>query len=183
MGPQYQNLKLDEILQVMAWVRHLYKDDVSHAPWFSDAQKKTTSPIGRARRSPKIVWIVRDACGEMIRRALTSADAHRSRTIGGNEMRHCKIGFALLAAICVTPIASALAYDGTNCKAPGNCWEPKPGFPDKIAGSKYDPKHDPKELAKQQASVEAMEQRNQKRVAYFKKTGRWIYEVDKIPTE
>jgi methanol dehydrogenase (cytochrome c) subunit 2 len=98
-------------------------------------------------------------------------------------MRHCKIGFALLAAICVMPIASALAYDGTNCKAPGNCWEPKPGFPDKIAGSKYDPKHDPKEIAKQQASVEAMEQRNQKRVAYFKKTGRWIYEVDKIPTE
>ncbi len=45
--------------------------------------------------------------------------------------------------------ASAFAYDGTKCKAPGNCWEPKPGFPEKIAGSKYDPKHDPAELAKQ----------------------------------
>ena len=98
-------------------------------------------------------------------------------------MRHCKFGFALLAAICVTPVVSALAYDGTNCSAPGNCWEPKPGFPDKVAGSKYDPKHDPKELAKQQASVEAMEQRNKKRVAYFKQTGKWIYEVDKIPVE
>ena len=34
------------------------------------------------------------------------------------------------------------------CKEPGVCWEPKPGFPDKIAGSKYDPKHDPAEIAK-----------------------------------
>ena len=43
----------------------------------------------------------------------------------------------------------ALAYDGQTCKAPGNCWEPKPGFPEKVAGSKYDPKHDPKEVGKQ----------------------------------
>jgi len=154
MGPQYQNLKLDEMLQVMAWVRHLYKDDVSHAPWFTEAQKKTTSPTNRARRSRECTWNVCDGRGEVIRRALIERGRSPLTNIGGNEMRHCKIGFALLAAICVTPIASALAYDGTNCKAPGNCWEPKPGFPDKIAGSKYDPKHDPKELAKQQASVE-----------------------------
>lgn len=98
-------------------------------------------------------------------------------------MRHCKFALAILAPLCLTPVASALAYDGTNCKAPGNCWEPKPGFPEKIEGSKYDPKHDPKELAKQQNSVQAMEERNKKRVAYFKKTGKWIYEVDKIPSE
>ncbi|QGM46026.1 cytochrome c(L), periplasmic [Methylocystis heyeri] len=44
MGPQYQNLKLDEMLLVMAWVRHLYKDDVKQAPWFSDVQKKNYKP-------------------------------------------------------------------------------------------------------------------------------------------
>jgi len=96
-------------------------------------------------------------------------------------MRNGKLGLALIVAMSVAPMASALAYDGTKCKAPGNCWEPKPGFPDKIAGSKYDPKHDPNELAKQQTSVQSMEERNKKRVAYFKKTGKWIYEVDKIP--
>ncbi len=37
---------------------------------------------------------------------------------------------ALLAGAAVP----ALAYDGTKCKAAGDCWEPKPGFPDKIAG-------------------------------------------------
>jgi methanol dehydrogenase (cytochrome c) subunit 2 len=97
------------------------------------------------------------------------------------RMKKSKLGLMLLAAIFVAPVASALAYDGTNCKAAGNCWEPKPGFPEKIAGTKYDPKHDPKELAKQQTSIEAMEERNKKRVAYFRKTGKWIYEVDKIP--
>jgi cytochrome c-L len=44
MGPQYQNLQLDEMLKVMAWVRHLYKDSVDHAPWFSDEQKKNYKP-------------------------------------------------------------------------------------------------------------------------------------------
>ncbi|QGM46025.1 methanol dehydrogenase [cytochrome c] subunit [Methylocystis heyeri] len=98
-------------------------------------------------------------------------------------MRKANFGLALASALFVGSVAPALAYDGTNCKAPGNCWEPKPGFPEKIEGSKYDPKHDPKELAKQQASIQAMEERNKKRVAYFKKTGKWIYEVDKIPQE
>ncbi len=41
---------------------------------------------------------------------------------------------AAAAMIGVTAPA-ALAYDGTKCKAAGICWEPKPGFPDKIAGS------------------------------------------------
>jgi len=98
-------------------------------------------------------------------------------------MKNGKLGLLLLAALIGAPTASALAYDGTNCKAPGNCWEPKPGFPEKIEGSKYDPKHDPKELAKQQTSIQAMEERNKKRVANFKKTGKWIYEVEKIPAD
>jgi methanol dehydrogenase (cytochrome c) subunit 2 len=75
---------------------------------------------------------------------------------------------------------AALAYDGTKCKEPGVCWEPKPGFPEKIAGSKYDPKHDPKELNKQSESIKAMEARNAKRVEHFKKTGKWVYDVSKI---
>jgi methanol dehydrogenase (cytochrome c) subunit 2 len=88
------------------------------------------------------------------------------------------IGTAL-AAVLVTA-GSAFAYDGTKCKAPGNCWEPKPGFPDKIAGSKYDPKHDPAELSKQGDSERAMEARNAKRSANFIKTGKWVYDVDEI---
>lgn len=76
--------------------------------------------------------------------------------------------------------APALAYDGTKCKAPGNCWEPKPGFPEKIAGSKYDPKHDPKELNKQAESIKGMEERNKKRIENAKKTGKFEYDVAKI---
>nr|ACB32194.1 MxaG [uncultured bacterium 16A2] len=53
MGPQYQNLKLDEMLQVMAWVRHLYKDDVSHAPWFTEAQKKNYKPYKQGETFPE----------------------------------------------------------------------------------------------------------------------------------
>lgn len=77
----------------------------------------------------------------------------------------------------------ALAYDGQHCKEAGVCWEPQPGYPEKLAGSKYDVKglEDPHEVAKQANSERAMEARNAKRVANFKKTGKWVYEVDKIP--
>jgi methanol dehydrogenase (cytochrome c) subunit 2 len=90
-------------------------------------------------------------------------------------------GAVLAGAIALAfTAATALAYDGTKCKAPGNCWEPKPGFPEKVAGSKYDPKHDPKELAKQGDSERAMEERNAKRSENFKKTGKWVYDVSKL---
>jgi methanol dehydrogenase (cytochrome c) subunit 2 len=74
----------------------------------------------------------------------------------------------------------ALAYDGTKCKAAGDCWEAKPGFPDKIAGTKYDPKHDPKELNKQAESIKGMEERNKKRIDAAKKTGKFEYDVSKL---
>ena len=74
----------------------------------------------------------------------------------------------------------ALAYDGTKCKAAGNCWEPKPGFPEKIAGSKYDPKHDPKELNKQSESIKGMEERNARRIEAAKKSGKFEYDVTKL---
>ena len=85
------------------------------------------------------------------------------------------------AAAALIAASSAFAYDGTKCKAPGNCWEPKPGFPDKVAGSKYDPKHDPAELSKQGNSIKEMEARNAKRSANFVKTGKWVYDVEEIP--
>ena len=95
------------------------------------------------------------------------------------------LSLTLVAGIAFAGIAgamapAAMAYDGTHCRAPGNCWEPKPGFPDKIKGSKYDPKHDPKQLAKQGDSMKAMEERNAKRTANFEKTGKWVYDVKKI---
>jgi len=86
----------------------------------------------------------------------------------------------LFAAMLVCAALSAQAYDGTRCKAPGECWEPKPGFPDKIAGSKYDPKHDPAELNKQSQSIKAMEDRNRKRQENYVKTGKFIYKVEDI---
>lgn len=93
-----------------------------------------------------------------------------------------KIILSAIAASAVVAISagSAFAYDGTKCKAPGDCWEPKPGYPAQIKGSKYDPKHDPKELNKQTESIKAMEERNAARVANFKKTGQWVYDVKKI---
>jgi methanol dehydrogenase (cytochrome c) subunit 2 len=95
-----------------------------------------------------------------------------------NALSSITVGVAAVAAIALT--APASAYDGTKCKAPGNCWEPKPGFPEKIAGSKYDPKLDPKEVAKQDASEREMEARNAARVENFRKTGKFVYEVEKI---
>ena len=92
-----------------------------------------------------------------------------------------KLTGALFAgAVALAFAGAAVAYDGTNCKAPGNCWEPKPGYPEKVEGSKYDPKHDPKELAKQSDSIKEMEKRNALRSANFKKTGKWVYDVSKI---
>jgi methanol dehydrogenase (cytochrome c) subunit 2 len=96
-------------------------------------------------------------------------------------MRKTVVVLATIAGLGLA--APAFAYDGTKCKEPGNCWEPKPGFPAVIKGSKYDPKHDPKEIAKQDVSEREMEARNAKRAAYFKKTGKFVYEIDKIPAD
>jgi methanol dehydrogenase (cytochrome c) subunit 2 len=75
---------------------------------------------------------------------------------------------------------AAQAYDGTNCKEPGVCWEPKPGFPAQVAGSKYDPKHDPNELNKQSESISEMEARNHKRWQHLTKTGKFVYVVEEL---
>ncbi|QFY42598.1 methanol dehydrogenase [Candidatus Methylospira mobilis] len=94
-----------------------------------------------------------------------------------NNIHTLKLAVAVIASALTF---SAQAYDGTNCKAPGNCWEAKPGYPEKVASSKYDPKHDPAELNKQQESIKAMEARNQKRVDNLNKTGKFVYKVEDI---
>jgi len=88
-----------------------------------------------------------------------------------------KTWLSIIGAAVFAFSASAFAYDGQNCKEAGNCWEPKPGFPEKIAGSKYDPKHDPVELSKQEKAIKAMDERNAKRVANLKETGTFKYNV------
>lgn len=82
--------------------------------------------------------------------------------------------------IAVTAPFSVSAYDGTHCKEAGVCWEPKPGYPDKVAGSKYDPKHDVNELNKQAQSIKEMEARNEKRWQHFNQTGKFVYDVEDI---
>jgi methanol dehydrogenase (cytochrome c) subunit 2 len=95
-------------------------------------------------------------------------------------MKKSIVTLAASAVILAVGAGFAAAYDGTKCKAAGVCWEPKPGYPEKVAGSKYDPKHDPKELAKQQIALDGQAERNAKRAAHFKKTGQWVYDVKKI---
>lgn len=93
---------------------------------------------------------------------------------------------ALLGGVAVMTLGTGLcafAYDGQHCKEAGVCWEPQPGYPEQLAGSKYDVKglEDPHEVAKQGRSEKAMNERNEKRVAYFHKSGKWVYDVDQIP--
>jgi cytochrome c-L len=40
MGPQYLNLTIDQMLLVMAWVRHVYTGPVSDATWLTPEQQK-----------------------------------------------------------------------------------------------------------------------------------------------
>jgi cytochrome c-L len=40
MGPHGQDLELDNMLKLIAWIRHIQKDDVKEAEWLTDEQKK-----------------------------------------------------------------------------------------------------------------------------------------------
>ncbi|MBK3397382.1 MULTISPECIES: cytochrome c(L), periplasmic [Methylobacterium] len=44
MGPHNESLTLDDMLQVTAWVRHLYSGPVADAEWLNDEQKKAYKP-------------------------------------------------------------------------------------------------------------------------------------------
>ncbi|WP_333682709.1 cytochrome c(L), periplasmic [Pontibaca methylaminivorans] len=45
MGPNYSTLTLDEILKVMAWVRHLYVEDPADAVWLTPEQREEFTPF------------------------------------------------------------------------------------------------------------------------------------------
>lgn len=47
MGP-HTDLEFDQLLQVMAWVRHLYTGPVGDATWLNDEQKKAYKPYDDA---------------------------------------------------------------------------------------------------------------------------------------
>ena len=53
MGPHHDNLNPDEILQVVTWVRHLYKGPVQDAVWLNDEQKKTFKPFQEGEKFSK----------------------------------------------------------------------------------------------------------------------------------
>ncbi|WP_029009944.1 cytochrome c(L), periplasmic [Azospirillum halopraeferens] len=44
MGPQYMALTLDEMLLVMAWVRHLYTGPADTADWLTEEQRRAYKP-------------------------------------------------------------------------------------------------------------------------------------------
>lgn len=44
MGPQYANLQLDEMLKVMAWIRHFYKEPQAGATWLTPEQRAKFKP-------------------------------------------------------------------------------------------------------------------------------------------
>lgn len=44
MGPQYNNLSKDEILQIMAWVRSIYWGSTEKADWLTEEEKETFQP-------------------------------------------------------------------------------------------------------------------------------------------
>ncbi|GJD74071.1 cytochrome c(L), periplasmic [Methylobacterium goesingense] len=55
MGPHNENLTPDEMLQVIAWIRHLYTGPVKDAVWLTDAQKKNYTPYKQGETFPKDV--------------------------------------------------------------------------------------------------------------------------------
>ncbi len=44
MGPQYNNLTIDEMLQIMAWVRSVYWGSAEKAQWLTEEEKENFTP-------------------------------------------------------------------------------------------------------------------------------------------
>jgi cytochrome c-L len=44
MGPQYNNLSINEMLQIMAWIRSVYWGDPEKAEWLTEEQKANFTP-------------------------------------------------------------------------------------------------------------------------------------------
>lgn len=52
MGPQFVNLSLDDMLKVMAWVRHLFKEEPEKAKWLTEEQRKSFKPYSGHEEFP-----------------------------------------------------------------------------------------------------------------------------------
>ncbi len=48
MGPHNRDISMDQILRVMAWIRHHYEGPAAHADWLSPAQKARFKPFTAA---------------------------------------------------------------------------------------------------------------------------------------
>jgi cytochrome c-L len=53
MGPMYGSVNVDEMLQVMAWVRHLYKDAPEKAEWLEASERANLKPYDGHSPAPK----------------------------------------------------------------------------------------------------------------------------------
>lgn len=62
MGPQYLSLTLDEMLLVMAWVRHVYTGPVNDAEWLTVEQKKQFKPYREAEDKIEASGAAAPAC-------------------------------------------------------------------------------------------------------------------------
>lgn len=63
MGP-HNDLKLDEALKLMAWIRHLYTGDVAEAEWLNEAQKKSYKPYKAEEHTSTAASATQAASGE-----------------------------------------------------------------------------------------------------------------------
>jgi cytochrome c-L len=52
MGPQSSSLTLDEMLHVVAWIRHIYHGPVADAEWLSEEQKRAFKPYNAEAVQP-----------------------------------------------------------------------------------------------------------------------------------
>jgi len=63
MGPMYSSMNVDEMLQTMAWVRHLYKDKPEDAgEWLTAELKKDFKPYDKNAQTPKPGSNAPEAC-------------------------------------------------------------------------------------------------------------------------
>lgn len=51
MGP-HNDHSIDDLLKLMAWIRHMYSGDVADADWLTDAQKKSFKPFKPKEHTP-----------------------------------------------------------------------------------------------------------------------------------
>lgn len=63
MGPMYGALNMNEMLLVMAWVRHLYKDDPKGAVWLTDEQRSRFKPFDANAKHIEPAEALTAACG------------------------------------------------------------------------------------------------------------------------